>query len=268
MFSDTLDASMMNKVDTFEQDIAEEIKRKEASMSEIAVASSATSNPSADIVELPKKPPVFFYALITVFSLSLFGIGLLSYFYFTKMEEIAPLPKESVTPLATPKTTTTIETLSPTLASQLSRFITSVDKKDLGYVITINDYGAVFSYMSRNEENYAKELLSVLNESTTSSTTNPVPKKDVPAASSSLPSTQPSGTSTDPLALLTGSSTPPQEGTSRDQIVVSDATIANQNMRIITYNERTVVYAFVGNTTLLIANSKEAILALKSVILN
>lgn len=292
---------MMPKVETFEHNIAEEIKMKEASLTEISAASNDVGN---DPVELPKKTPVFFIALVTFFILCLLGFGMLGYFYFTSL---TPSQAQVSTPTpTTPKISSDITTLSPTLSNQIGRFVTHIDKKEQGYILTINSYSSVFAYMTRNESSYIEELASVFagvplaatatttQEATTTApapvsiaTTTPTATTSATTATGTpktatstsvkttktatttkiLASTSTLSTTTVPTPAVTQPA-PTKETTSPESTSsFSDITIANQNMRVWASGKTTVVYAFVGNNTVLISNSKEGILALKGAIL-
>lgn len=251
---------MVPKVDTFEQDIASEIKRKEASLTGISASSNNVGN---DPVPLPKKPPIFLMAIIAFFILSLLGFGFLGYLYFSSTakqqeEQISP-----VTPI--PKVTSDMHTVSSTLDGQIGRFVTKVEKKDQGYVLTISDYSAVFAYMTRNETSYIDELASLFTGvprvvATTTQTQIATTTATTTVATSTkkeMSTSTPVGTTTQTIAKELISSSP-----------FYDITISNQNMRVWSSEGRSVVYAFVGTTVVLISNSKEGILALKSGILH
>ena len=147
---------MTPKVDTFEHNIAEEIKRKE----EVLAQASLTSPSAQDDIILPKKPPILLIALVTCFVLALAGMIGLGYFYFTTLPPKQPAVLPTSTIDDTPKVPAGLPSLSPTLETGIGRFVTKVEKRDLGYVLTINNYSAVFAYMTRNENAYIDELAS------------------------------------------------------------------------------------------------------------
>ena len=272
---------MTPKVDTFEHDIVDEIKRREASLAEISAASNDVGNTD---VELPKKPPILVIATGTFLVLCLIGFGALGYFYYT--DSLLPPSSQSV-PIGTsdiPKTTTDLQKISPVLATEIGRFVTRVEKKDRGYVLTINDYSSVFAYMMRNESAYIDELAplfaassSMIVATTTLETRTPTQVATTtstpPVATSSSSTTTPKTNSTTKTAtsstvIVITTTTPAVPKTvTLPSSGFSDVTIANQNMRVWTSGNRVVVYAFVGNTTVLISNSTDGILTLKSAIL-
>ncbi len=275
---------MVPKVDTFEHDIADEIRRKEASLAEIQ-AVSKQSSPTIQ-TPVPTKKPWTVIILGVLLVVSLLGIGGVAYYYFND-SLLPPSSQEvAITKKDLPKVATDLAKLSPTLETSIGRFVSGVEKKDGGYILTITNYSAVFGYMTRNEDIYVTELAAVFTGTTPATST---PK--VAVASTTTPTTI--STSTQPVATTTkttlatstkqvkkttkvASSTP--VSTTTVEIVTtalstpevshfSDLTLTNQNMRVYKKDTSTVVYAFVGDKNVLISNSPEGILALKSVIL-
>jgi hypothetical protein len=273
---------MVPKVDTFEVDIANEIKRKEASLAEISAASNNVGN--NDGITIPRKPPVFFIALGIFFLFAVLGLAALAYFYYS-LQTPQIVPQTPATTQAVEKTAD-IDKISPTLGAQIGRFVATVTKKDQGYILAVKEYSPVFAYMTRNENDYIDELSSLFagapaKTASTSQQQNTTPIKETPpVATTSLrtsSSTQKIASSSSATATKEGAptSTPPQPESSASIPTItqntptwSDVTISNQNMRVWTSGNRTVVYAFVGNTTVLISNSTDGILALKSAILH
>ena len=232
----------------------------------------------------------------------------LAYFYFTDTllpPSRAPVPVHQAD---VPKTTTDLKNLSPALSNQIGRFVTHVEKKDAGYVLTISDYSPVFAYMTRSEREYIQELAQLFPPTVASSTTPSVTvgsttltqPQQVPTPASATTTKAVVATTTKKTTATTtpvvpqskkpqskASSTPASTGSSSPSTTLeptttmmvpetiatnepyaTDITLANQNMRVWVVGDRTIVYAFVGNTTVLIANSKEGILTLKSAILH
>ncbi len=264
---------MIPKVDTFEHDISDEIRRKEASLTDISAASNNVGN--NEPVELPKKPPVFIITLIIFFVLSIAGFGMLGYFYFsdnrtTPIEPVINKKKKEQT--APPN----LEKISPALANSIGHVVTSIDKKEKGYVLTITDYPQVFAYMTRNEKEYIEDLAALFPPVTTSQTETASTQK-TPQASTTLSTTtetiktiknvdQASGTPksptttptvTQPITLTNNTFAP----------YFSDITISNQNMRVFTSSSHKILYAFIGNKAVVVSDSPEGILYLKSAIL-
>ena len=264
---------MTPKVDTFEHDIADEIRRKEANLAEIQAVSKQHSPTIENIPQ--KKLPWFMIVLIILLIISLLGIGGFAYYYYTN--SLLPPSSQSVTIKKEdiPKVSADLTKISPTLQAQIGRFVSSVEKKDAGYILTINDYSAVFGYMTRNESMFIDELTVLFQTTEAQATTTPevatttlketstttassTVKKITQKPATKTTSTQP-GTSTEESTLSLAPPQPPS--------FFSDLTLANQNMRVYKKDTSTVVYSFVGTNSLLIAKTPEDILSLKSAIL-
>ncbi len=259
---------MVVKVETFEQDIAEEIKRKDASLTEISAASNNIGNNPEDTMQKPK--PVFLIVLVSMFICAMIGLLGLAYFYFT--DSLLPPSQASVevTPEQIPKATSTLSRLSYTLDVQVGRFVTLVEKKDTGYVVTINSYAPVFSYMTRNEADYIQELANVISpplETSTKATpqTPVVPPPVTQASTSTSASSSTPKTSTSTEATSTVATSTPEE----EQVgpYFKDVTIANQNMRVWVNGNQMLVYAFITTEKIAISATIEGILALKGAII-
>lgn len=261
---------MIPKVDTFHQDIAEEIKRKDASITAISAASNNVGNtPPEEILERPK--PVFLIVVISLFAVGLLGMAGLAYFYFT--DSLLP-PSQApvvVTPQQVPKVNATLSSLSPTLASQIGIYVTSVEKQPTGYVLVINSYSPVFSYLVRNENSYIEELASVISPVGSST---PVVAKVVPpvvvsttTASSTKTTTATSSTKTSTSTKVATSTPPPVIVEEPVGPYFKDVTISNQNMRVWTFGKRTVVYAFLTNEKIAVSQTTDGILAIKNAII-
>lgn len=271
---------MIPKVDTFEHDISDEIRRKEASLTEISAASNDIGNNDSDVTTSQGKP-IFMIALIVFFVLSLAGFGVLGYFYYTdtqKATSTPPATNEQTSKVTQPN----LEKISPTLASNISTFVTGVEKKERGYILTIGDYSQVFAYMTRNENDYIEDLAALfpqINPSATSTTTPPAQQKEYQATSTSQASTTDitqktkttkASTTTEKVATSSTikEAAPITTMTSAAQASqFSDVTISNQNMRVWTSPSHKLFYAFIGNKAVAISDSAEGILYLKSAIL-
>lgn len=281
-----------SKVDTFEHDIVDEIKRREATLAEISAVSKATSLENAIVPQ--KKPQLIVITLVSLFVIALIGIGIVSYYYFN--DPLLPPSSQSVniSPNNIPKVIADLNKISPSLATGIGRFVTVTEKKERGYVLTIGDYSSVFAYMTRNEAFYINELsllfssvssttkalatpivvpavstttkvISGTSSQATSTKTSSSTKKTVPTASATSTQAVSDATSTLFLATTTRETEPKIEVI--QGMKASDLTLANQNMRVFTSDGISIVYAFVGTTKLLIARTPEDILALKSAIL-
>lgn len=185
---------MTPKVDTFEHNIIEEIKRKDASLTQISAASNDVGN--ITVVETKKRPIVIIAAGVVAL-LCLIGGGALAYFYFTDPLLPPSAAPVKVSPADVPKKIALLGNISPTLDEEIGRNVIKVEKKNEGYIITINDYSAVFSYMTRNEGDYIGELGASFSPSVASSTLG---STAAPTSSSTLKVL--------PLIITTASSAP------------------------------------------------------------
>ena len=293
---------MTPKVDTFEHDIANEIRRKETTLEEVKAAAAKTTEQTPVTIP-PKKTSPFTIALVALIVLSLIGLAGVAYYYFHDSLLPPQAKPVEIRKKDIPKMTEAVVKISPTLGNEIGRYVTTVEKKDKGYIISINNYSAVFAYMTRNENAYIDQLAKLFTEeviaSTTSTkeevkpvaTTTPVIKivittDTTPVATSTKTAT--SSTKTTVIAPAKKSTTtqsttteiaavPEKVSTTTQEIVqvgtavssyFSDVTVANQNMRVYKKGNQTVVYSFVGDTTVLISDSQEGILALKNAILH
>ena len=153
---------MTPKVDTFEHNIVEEIKRKDASLTQISAASNDVGNIPTDTV---KKNPIIIMIAGSIFIVCLIGGAALAYYYYTDSLLPPSAAPVKVSPTDVPKKTALLATISPTLDVEIGRVVTKVEKKNEGYILTINDYSAVFGYMTRNESEYIEELASLFSPS-------------------------------------------------------------------------------------------------------
>lgn len=249
---------MTPKVDTFEHDIAEEIKRKDASMTEISAARKDIGNDGLAEEEIKKPAPVLLITLILVFIFGFIGLLAVLYFYFT--DSLLPPSQESVPVTVTdiPKVNKSIGSVSATLDREIGRYITNVEKQEAGYILTISDYSPVFAYMVRNEEDYIEELVQAVGGHVV--TTPAVTQAPIATTTNDKATSTQTGTST--ISGNTSSTTPTTLAP-----YYYDVTIANQNMRVYKDGEVSVVYAFITTNKIAVSRTTEGILTLKSVII-
>ena len=251
-------------VDTFEHDIAEEIRHKEASIADIATAVGDIGN---DDTKTPKHNLTLIIIVSILSFCGLIGAGLLVYSYYSGAMSPVTVTNTPSSEIKKVGAGASLKTLSPAMDQSIGSFVTNVQKSKLGYSMNITSYPPVFAYMLKNENAFGEELALALGNShtvkkseepkqiqattttkeTTASTTIPVPK-----------------TSTSTQATTT---TETEETKLPETYIFSDITISNQNMRIATSAYGTVVYAFIGTQRLVISTSTEGILALRSSVL-
>lgn len=150
------------QVDTFEHDIASEIKQKEASIVSIATA-------SGDIQDTPLPPsptsPAILIASI-LFFISIVTVAVLGYMYYRKSTTpVMPIVSVDTTPPAN------LSDISPILTEAIGTFVATTTKTDYGYAVILESYSPVFAYMIKNEAEYAEELATSLGVMRDTSTT-------------------------------------------------------------------------------------------------
>ena len=210
-------------VDTFENDITDEIKHKEATIGDIASA-------SGDIGNAPQSQKIFpiLSVLISIFILIITAVVLyFGYNYYSK--KINPPVNTAPVQILKNNDTSLLQNVSPLFPDALGRFVTNVEQKPSGYILTLTNtfttYSSVFAYMIKNESEYADDIANAVGSGRDTSTTTPLFK-------------------------------------------FSDTTINNQNMRVGTSGSNIVVYAFINTQALVISSSTEGIFSLRGDILH
>lgn len=219
-------------IDTFEQDIRDEIKNKEATVGDIASAGGEVGNfPSKNNSVSPNKKSSrhFYISAGIIFILILTGFSYLGYLYVkqqpTKKEEVAQIVENQVSLENTPEIISKkLNDFSPTLSTGVSRFTSKVENTPYGIVLSINDYESTFAFMIKNETDIAKDVLALELKTFENSTTTP-------------------------------------------DLTFIDDTKSNQNMREVTVGSSTLVYAFINDKYLTFANSIENILKMRGAII-
>lgn len=153
----------LDKVETFEKDIASEILKKEASISKVAAADSLVEEVSNE-VNPPKKESRMSSAAILMVSvvvvLILAGAG--AYFGYSYYMDNKPVTSSSAKNQAALPKQNAFATTFPDLNADLGGYVTQMDKNPFGYVITFNDYTPVFSYTVKHEDALAKAIARAL----------------------------------------------------------------------------------------------------------
>ncbi len=154
-------------VDTFEHDIAEEIKTKEATLTDIASAGGDVSNLQNGRARTSGLLVLF--GVVCVVAVVGILIALL-YVYVIKKD---PLPEPSTAVDTTTSQSNRLLAFSPILFDALGGNIGDVSKTEYGYTLRVLSYGQVFSYMIKNEAEYADELALAVGSPRDISTTTP-----------------------------------------------------------------------------------------------
>lgn len=252
------------KVETFEQNIASEIRQKEASIEDIASASGTIGNDAVD--NGAKKNQSILISVITILTLcGLVGAGYIGYIYYS--DDSSNITLETVKKEEKNKNTLPVSSISPKLAQMVGMSLGGAEKVPAGFIIDINKYSPVFSYMIRNEAEFANELGEAIGNKrtikTASTSTQQVPQQattTMNASTTSIINGSSTASTTTPIHSVDVVSVP-------EEYIFSDITISNQNMRIATSIHGTLVYAFIGERNLAISSSTNGILALRSKIL-
>lgn len=217
-------------IDTFEQDIRNEIKQKEATIGDIASASGEIGNstPRGSFSNQNSSSRFFIFGGI-IFVLIFGGFSYLGYLYIKQQ----PTSKQAASDLInkqkslenTPEAISQkINNFSPVLGTGISRFTTKVDETPYGIIFSINNYDYTFAFMIKMETEVAKWVLSNELKSYENSTTTP-------------------------------------------NLTFTDDTKSNQNMRSVTVGSSTLVYAFINDQYLAFASSTDNILKLRGTII-
>lgn len=160
----------LETVDTFEHDIATEIKQKEATIGDIASAGGDVGN-----IPLVKENSsmitffVIFFVLVTATVVSYYG-----YTYYN--DKVNPVPKTSPVVIPPTQDSSLLSTISSSFPSSIGSAVNNVKKLPAGYEIYItssNSYSSVFAYMIKNENVYADDVAKSLGVERDTSTTTP-----------------------------------------------------------------------------------------------
>jgi hypothetical protein len=155
------------QVETFETDITEEIRQKQGSVTDVLAAHSSNKEvtPNQGIIRL----------ITFVIILLLVAVCTMLWYYFslTKQTELAnEAAKNQVVQVRPP---VVLKTILPKTSTNIERFVTKAKSESAGYVLTVNDYGTVYSTLLANEKTLGEELIKLFNIKT-----NSVPRfKDV-----------------------------------------------------------------------------------------
>ncbi len=160
----------LETIDTFEHDIATEIKQKEATIGDIASASGDIGN-----VPIAKgNSPMVTFLLIFLILIIASVISYYGYTYYN--DKINGTPKTS--PVVIPQTndSSLLKTISGAFPNAIGNYINNVKKLPAGYeifIISSNSYSSVFAYMIKNESSYADDVAKSLGTPRDTSTTTP-----------------------------------------------------------------------------------------------
>jgi hypothetical protein len=154
-------------VDTFEHDIAEEIKTKEATLTDIASAGGDVSNMQNSRAQTSN----LLITLGVVFIVAVIGILVALVYFYAIKESSVPVVETSVN--TTVAQGNRLLAVSPTMYDALGGAVGNVSKSEYGYTMQVLTYSTVFSYMLKNEREYADELAFSVGSPRDTSTTTP-----------------------------------------------------------------------------------------------
>ncbi len=148
------------QVETFETDITEEIRQKQGSVTDVLAAHSSapTKTPNQTIIRL--------ITFLIIFLLALLAVGI--WYYLSIGKQNALDRQAAQTPVITSKPPISIKKILPSMGPNLERFVVHTSKESAGYVITINDYTAVYGSILANEKTFGNELIRLFNIDTVS----------------------------------------------------------------------------------------------------
>lgn len=250
-------------IETFEHDIADEVRSKEASISDIVTAVGDITTNSEKAPETNSSRYLIGIVIVLVVC-GLFGAGYMIYSY----AQGGPVTQNSNTDQETttkkPSSGVSLDSLSPTISQAIGSHITKVEKTKYGYILSIDSYSPVFAYMLKNENLFVNELAEAVKSIPTGksdASSNVGVKKDAPVVSTST--TVASGTPVTPSS----STTIEVKEKLSDELIFSDITISNQDIRVALSTKGSVAYAFIGTQKIVISSSEEGVLQLRGSIL-
>ena len=152
-------------IDTFEHDISEEIKTKEATIGDIASSSGEIGN-------TPNQSSSISTFLIAFGILVLVAVITVAAVLFIKYSQ---------RPIAVPQSSADeqssggalMKSISGSINSAIGDSIGTIQKTEYGYNIQLLSYSDVFAYMLKNEQRYADELAQSVGSPRDTSTTTP-----------------------------------------------------------------------------------------------
>lgn len=143
---------MIPNVDTFEHDISEEIKHKEASITDIASAGGDVANIPTPHAQTSKMLFVLGGLCLVVVISTVAAL----FFFETKNPVSSEQPQTNTGTL--PDTSRRLLAISPALYDSIGNTIGTINTSEYGYSMQVLSYTNVFSYMLKNENLYADEI--------------------------------------------------------------------------------------------------------------
>lgn len=136
-------------IDTFENDITQEIKTKEASLTDIASA-------GGDIGNAPESGSSKLLLSIGILSF-LVAVGMLGWYYYVNITTEDQIAEQSLQ-TEEGNIRAKLMAISPLLDAGIGDKVTKVTSTEYGHTLSLSEYTSVFAYMIRNESIFADEL--------------------------------------------------------------------------------------------------------------
>lgn len=155
------------KIETFEYDITNEIKTKEANIRDIAVSNGVIENKEED----NSKNKNMILISISAFLILISVISVLVYYlYMQNKEEVAPV--KIIQKNENGFREEDLSSKLPFLYGKVGRFITKGEETPHGFSLTLDNYNEVFAFMLKNENQFSDELSDLLKVNLYMSTTS------------------------------------------------------------------------------------------------
>lgn len=153
-------------IDTFEHDISEEIKTKEATIGDIAAAGGDIGNVTT------KSTPVstLLVALGVFLVVAVIAVSIILFVKYFNQPEVTPTMTLGG---GTVPSAVSASSVSVSIESAVGPSISNIQKSEYGYVVRLISYSNVFSYMIKNEAAYADEIAASVGSPRDTSTTTP-----------------------------------------------------------------------------------------------
>lgn len=214
----------LQKIETFEHDIADEVLKKEESATRVAATDALVQDvqkEAAQMAQTQKASPLFLSIIIAIVVIVILGAGgYFAYAFFAKKDSAPAVPAKTAQP-ATPQaqnapatSVSFFDKTFPELKDGMSRYVRKAEKNPYGFTLYITDYTSTFAFVVKNEGLFAESLANAL---------------DIPADFRS------------------------------GAYVFTDATVANNNMRVGKSGESSVVYSFIGSNAIVISTSTDGV---------
>lgn len=152
-------------VDTFEHDISEEIKTKEATMGDIASA-------GGDLGNIPVQTSSVSTLMIVLGIILFIAVIAVAAIFFLRLSKETTLPPLSGSTSQT-SGNASIGDISYSINQAVGMSLGIMRTSEYGYTIELLSYPDVFAYMLKNEQRYADELAKALGVPRDTSTTTP-----------------------------------------------------------------------------------------------